>query len=243
MPDSGHQSLGERREADDRQRQGDVRDAGLERGVVQHLLHVEGEQEELREHRCAHQQRRSRSRRSACAAGICASAAAAPSTGPRSAGTRGSAPRTRPAGRSSRLCPSRAGSRGSSRRRAASARLVIDAAPAKSKCRCARSARLSRSSHGLTASTRTPAGTLMKKIHDQLKRAGQRAAEQHSGRAAASRCGAPDARARRCARGPRGTSWSESTVPPGRAAPRRVPAAIGMRSASPPTTTARRAAN
>src|SRR5881392_594535 len=44
----------------------------------------------------------------------------------------------------------------------------MDAAPARSKCRWARSARLSLSSTGLSASTRIPAGTLMKKIQDQL---------------------------------------------------------------------------
>ena len=38
---------------------------------------------------------------------------------------------------------------------------VIDAAPAKSKCRCLRSARLSRSNQGLTAITSAPTGTLM----------------------------------------------------------------------------------
>jgi hypothetical protein len=46
--------------------------------------------------------------------------------------------------------------------------LVMDTAPATSKFRCSRSARLSRSSHGLAASTRMPAGTLMKKIQVQF---------------------------------------------------------------------------
>ena len=46
---------------------------------------------------------------------------------------------------------------------------VIEAAPAESKWRWSRSARLSRRSTGLSASTSRPTGTLMKKIHDQLK--------------------------------------------------------------------------
>src|SRR6266699_331188 len=46
---------------------------------------------------------------------------------------------------------------------------VIVAAPATSKLRCRRSARLSRSRHGVSASTIAPVGTLMKKIHGQLK--------------------------------------------------------------------------
>src|SRR5207244_7984159 len=45
---------------------------------------------------------------------------------------------------------------------------VIEAAPAKSKWRCLRSARLSRNSQGLSPITKAPTGTLMKKIHDQL---------------------------------------------------------------------------
>ena len=45
---------------------------------------------------------------------------------------------------------------------------VIDAAPAVSKWRWSRSARLSFSSSGLITSTTTPTGTLMKKIQDQL---------------------------------------------------------------------------
>src|SRR5919198_440996 len=45
---------------------------------------------------------------------------------------------------------------------------VIVTAPATSKWRCLRSARLSRSSQGVMASTSAPTGTLMKKIHDQL---------------------------------------------------------------------------
>jgi len=53
-PDPRHQHLRNGREADDRKRQCDVRDAGLERRVVQHLLHVQREQEELRENRRAH---------------------------------------------------------------------------------------------------------------------------------------------------------------------------------------------
>src|SRR5437764_12382194 len=44
----------------------------------------------------------------------------------------------------------------------------MEAAPDTSKWRCWRSARLSRRSHGLSAITTTPTGTLMKKIHDQL---------------------------------------------------------------------------
>src|ERR687888_2721778 len=46
--------------------------------------------------------------------------------------------------------------------------LVIDTAPAVSNVLWRRSARLSESSHGLTAKTRMPTGMLMKKIHDQL---------------------------------------------------------------------------
>src|SRR6266536_590657 len=45
---------------------------------------------------------------------------------------------------------------------------VIEVAPAMSKYRWSSSARLSRSSHGLTAKTSAPTGRLMKKIHDQL---------------------------------------------------------------------------
>ena len=45
---------------------------------------------------------------------------------------------------------------------------VIEVAPATSKCRWLSLARLSRSSHGLTAKTAMPTGMLMKKIHDQL---------------------------------------------------------------------------
>ena len=47
--------------------------------------------------------------------------------------------------------------------------LVIDAAPARSKCRCSRLARLSRSRNGVRPITSRPTGTLMKKIHDQLR--------------------------------------------------------------------------
>jgi hypothetical protein len=46
---------------------------------------------------------------------------------------------------------------------------VTEAAPAKSKWRCARVARLSRSSHGVTAIAAIPTGTLTKKIHDQFR--------------------------------------------------------------------------
>jgi hypothetical protein len=46
---------------------------------------------------------------------------------------------------------------------------VIEAAPGRSKWRCARSARLSSSSTGASAIAATPTGTLMKKIHDQLR--------------------------------------------------------------------------
>ena len=46
---------------------------------------------------------------------------------------------------------------------------VIETAPETSKCRCDSSARLSLSSHGLTARTATPTGRLTKKIHDQLR--------------------------------------------------------------------------
>ena len=45
---------------------------------------------------------------------------------------------------------------------------VIEMAPGTSKCRWATSATLSRTSRGVNASTSTPTGTLMKKIHDQL---------------------------------------------------------------------------
>ena len=43
-------------ERDDRQGQADIGDTGLQRRVVQHLLHVQGQQEELREDRAAHQE-------------------------------------------------------------------------------------------------------------------------------------------------------------------------------------------
>src|SRR5438105_9040451 len=46
---------------------------------------------------------------------------------------------------------------------------VIEAAPGKSKWRCASSARLSCSSTGASAIAATATGTLMKKIHDQFK--------------------------------------------------------------------------
>ena len=49
--DTGDESLRDGGEADDRERERDVGDSGLQGGVVQHLLHVEGEQEELREDR------------------------------------------------------------------------------------------------------------------------------------------------------------------------------------------------
>src|SRR4030095_13596440 len=46
---------------------------------------------------------------------------------------------------------------------------VIEVAPDTSKCRCASAARLSLTSHGVTARTATPTGRLTKKIHDQLR--------------------------------------------------------------------------
>src|SRR5205823_9493828 len=46
---------------------------------------------------------------------------------------------------------------------------VIDAAPATPKYRCARFARLSRSTNGVSPITSRPTGMLMKKIHDQLR--------------------------------------------------------------------------
>src|SRR5436190_17626341 len=46
---------------------------------------------------------------------------------------------------------------------------VTEAAPATSKWRCARSARLSRSSTGARAIAAIPTGTFTKKIHDQLR--------------------------------------------------------------------------
>ena len=46
---------------------------------------------------------------------------------------------------------------------------MIEAAPGRSKWRCATSARLSCTRRGVTASTSAPTGTLMKKIHDQLR--------------------------------------------------------------------------
>ena len=49
MPSARDERLRDRGEGDDRDRQGDVGDAGLERRVVQHLLHVQRQQEELRE--------------------------------------------------------------------------------------------------------------------------------------------------------------------------------------------------
>ena len=55
-PEARHKRLRDGGERDDRERQGDVGDAGLDRRVVEHLLHVEREQEELREDRSAHQQ-------------------------------------------------------------------------------------------------------------------------------------------------------------------------------------------
>ena len=55
-PDPGHERLREGGEGDDREGQADVGQAGLERGVVEHFLHVQGEEEELREDRTAHQE-------------------------------------------------------------------------------------------------------------------------------------------------------------------------------------------
>ena len=46
---------------------------------------------------------------------------------------------------------------------------MIEVAPATSKCLCASAARLSRTSHGVTARTAAPIGRLTKKIHDQLR--------------------------------------------------------------------------
>ena len=54
--EAGHESLGDGREHDDRQRQRDVGDTGLERRIVQDLLHVQRQQEELREQRGREQQ-------------------------------------------------------------------------------------------------------------------------------------------------------------------------------------------
>jgi hypothetical protein len=45
----------------------------------------------------------------------------------------------------------------------------MEAAPGKSKWRCVRPARLSWRSSGASAIAATPTGTLMKKIHDQLR--------------------------------------------------------------------------
>ena len=82
--------------------------------------------------------------------------------------------------------PSRRSSRASSRRRAASDRPSPRPRPARSKWRCARSARLSRSSSGVSAIAARPTGTLMKKTHDQLRYEVSSAAEQDArGRAAA----------------------------------------------------------
>ena len=55
-PSRVDERLRDAREDDDRERQGDVGDARLDRRVVQHLLHVQRQQEELREHRAADQE-------------------------------------------------------------------------------------------------------------------------------------------------------------------------------------------
>ena len=54
--DTGDEPLRDRRDEHDRQRQRDVGETRLERRVVQDLLHVEGEQEELREERSGDEQ-------------------------------------------------------------------------------------------------------------------------------------------------------------------------------------------
>src|SRR4051812_31542830 len=67
----------------------------------------------------------------------------------------------------------------------------MDAAPGRSKCRRAVSTRLSVRRRGLTKSTTTPTGTLMKNTHDQLSEL-VRAAQEDAGSAAAARDGSPD---------------------------------------------------
>ena len=61
--DSRCQRLRDRRERDDRDGQANVCDPRLDRGVMEHLLHVERQQEELGEHRRREQQRGSVRRR------------------------------------------------------------------------------------------------------------------------------------------------------------------------------------
>ena len=84
------------------------------------------------------------------------------------------------------------------------------------------------SRRGASANTTPPTGTLMKKTHDQLSSLVRR---RRAGRRRRPRCRRPRprCRARGCARGPRRRSSSGSRARPARAAPRRGPAARGRR--------------
>ena len=148
-------------------RQRQVGEAGVNRAVAEHLLHVQGDEIEHREQRGAEQERRRRSHRSGSAAGRSGRGPAAPSSAARLPRRRRSGPPRRASRLTILVEPQPAVLASSSAYASTERPAVMVTAPAASKWRVADSERLSGIRPGVSASAIAATGTLTQRTHSQ----------------------------------------------------------------------------